>query len=368
MRIAFLGNNRSWLEPGVRRALLAAALFGASVPLAKGLLAALPSQILAGLLYLGAGLGLGAVAWARRRSGRRVEASLSRVDLPWLGLAIGFGGVLAPVFLLAGLARTPASAAALLLNLEAVFTALLAWTLFHENVDRRIAVGMAAIVAGGALLSWEGRTEWGGALGPLAVAAACLCWGIDNNLTRKVSAGDAVQIAALKGIVAGPLNLGLGFWIAGEWPRPAAAGAALAVGFVSYGLSIMLYVRALRDLGAARTGAYFSVAPFIGAGLGLALWQDPVTPLFVAAATLMGTGLWLHLTERHEHWHVHEPLVHAHLHFHDEHHRHEHAPDDPPGEPHSHLHRHAPLAHGHTHYPDLHHRHAHGRKNDPSGE
>ncbi|MBA3584007.1 MAG: DMT family transporter, partial [Gemmatimonadetes bacterium] len=341
--------------------------FGASVPLAKGLLATVPPQTLAGLLYLGAGLGLGGIAWARRQRGRRVEASLSRADLPWLALAIGFGGVVAPVLLLAGLTRTPASAGALLLNLEGVFTALIAWTLFRENVDRRIALGMAAIVAGGALLSWGGRAEWGGLLGPLAVAAACLCWGIDNNLTRKVSAGDPVQIAALKGIVAGPVNLGLGFWLEGGMPAPAGAAAALAVGFVSYGLSLMLYVRALRDLGAARTGAYFSAAPFFGAGLGLALWQDPVTPLFVAAATLMGIGLWLHLTERHEHWHVHEPLVHDHLHVHDEHHRHEHASGEQPGEPHSHPHHHAPLAHGHPHYPDLHHRHAHGRGSDKQG-
>ncbi len=337
------------------------------MPLAKGLLATVPPQTLAGLLYLGAGLGLGGIAWARRQRGRRVEASLSRADLPWLALAIGFGGVVAPVLLLAGLTRTPASAGALLLNLEGVFTALIAWTLFRENVDRRIALGMAAIVAGGALLSWGGRAEWGGLLGPLAVAAACLCWGIDNNLTRKVSAGDPVQIAALKGIVAGPVNLGLGFWLEGGMPAPAGAAAALTVGFVSYGLSLMLYVRALRDLGAARTGAYFSAAPFFGAGLGLALWQDPVTPLFVAAATLMGIGLWLHLTERHEHWHVHEPLVHDHLHVHDEHHRHEHAPGEPPGEPHSHPHHHAPLAHGHPHYPDLHHRHAHGRGSDKQG-
>jgi drug/metabolite transporter (DMT)-like permease len=344
---------------GIRDALVAAALFGASAPLAKGLLAEVAPQTLAGLLYLGSGLGLGAWWWARR--GRAREAPLAPADFPWLGLAILFGGLLGPFLLMAGLAQMPASGAALLLNLEAVATAILAWVVFGENVDRRIALGMLTIVAGGALLSWEGHASWGGALGPLLVAAACLCWGIDNNVTLKVSAGDPVQIAALKGIAAGAVNLGLGLWRAGEAPAAAPVAAALALGLASYGVSLVLYVRALRRLGAARTGAYFSTAPFLGTAIALLLWREPVTPLFALAALLMGFGLWLHLSERHEHRHVHEELVHAHLHVHDEHHRHEHGPDDPPGEPHAHPHHHEPLEHGHPHYPDIHHRHRHGR-------
>ena len=194
------------LNRGVQSALLAAVLFGASTPLAKGLLASVSPQVLAGLLYLGSGLGLGALWLWRRQTGKAGQAALTRRDLPWLAGAIGFGGFLGPLLLLIGLSHTPASAASLFLNLEGVFTALLAWIVFRENVDRRIALGMVAIVAGGALLAWQGRLEWGGLSGPLLVAAACVCWAIDNNLTQKVSASDPLQIAALKGATAGTVK------------------------------------------------------------------------------------------------------------------------------------------------------------------
>ena len=348
---------------GVALALVAALLFGASAPLAKGLLREVNPQLLAGLLYLGSGTGL-MLLWLARRSrttsSRGVgEAPLSRADLPWLAGAIVSGGVVGPLLLMLGLARTPASAASLLLNLEGVFTATLAWVVFREHVHPRIALGMAAIIAGGLLLSWEGRLAWGGLTGPLAVAGACLAWAVDNNLTQKVSASDPVQITMLKGLVAGATNtviaLALGAW----WPSGFVLASAAVVGFFGYGVSLMLYVRALRGLGTARTGAYFSLAPFIGAGLGILLWREPVTLTFLAAATLMGFGLWLHLTERHAHGHTHEALEHAHAHVHDVHHQHVHGPHDPDGEPHTHPHRHEPLTHRHPHYPDIHHRHSH---------
>ena len=344
---------------GVQSALFAALLFGASTPLAKGLLARVPPQLLAGLLYLGSGLGLGAW-WLWRRRARDVrEATLTRRDLPWLGGAIGFGGFLGPLLLLLGLSHTPASAASLLLNLEGVLTAVLAWTVFRENVDRRIVLGMVAIVAGGALLAWQGRLEWGGLLGPLLIAGACLCWAIDNNLTQKVSASDPIQIAALKGGVAGSVNLAIGLVLGSSLPPLPTIGSALLLGFFGYGLSLVLFVLALRSLGTARTGAYFSTAPFVGAILSLLLWHEPVTIPLLTAGALMAFGVWLHLTERHGHAHTHAPLAHAHAHRHDDHHRHTHAPDDPSGEPHTHGHIHDPLTHAHPHYPDIHHRHGH---------
>jgi drug/metabolite transporter (DMT)-like permease len=346
---------------GIGLALLSALLFGISTPLAKVLLAGITPQVLAGLLYLGSGSGLALYWLARRRWGAldTVDAPITRRALPWLVGAITAGGVLAPTLLMAGLARTAASTASLLLNLEGVFTAVLAWVVFHENVDRRIFIGMAAIVAGGALLSWPGRIVASDVMGPLLIGAACLGWATDNNLTQKVSAGDPVQIAGAKGVVAGIVNLALGLGLGGTVSPGPRLGAALLVGFVGYGVSLVLYIRAMRELGAARTGAYFALAPFVGAALGLLLFREPVTPRFLVAAGAMALGLWLHLSERHDHDHAHEPIRHSHGHVHDKHHQHAHAPDDPPGEPHAHLHDHPRLVHRHPHYPDIHHRHGH---------
>jgi drug/metabolite transporter (DMT)-like permease len=350
--------KKRWL-PGVETALLAAVLFGASTPFAKGLLATEAPQVLAGLLYLGSGVGLGAF-WLGRRSAAEQEASLSRGDLPWLLGAICFGGLFGPLLLLVGLSHTPASATSLLLNLEGVLTAILAWLVFRENVDRRIALGMAAIVAGGGLLAWEGRLEWGGILGPLAIAGACLCWAVDNNLTQKISGSDPVQIAALKGGTAGTVNLAIGLILARSLPTLPRIGEAMLLGFLGYGLSLVLFVRALRSLGTARTGAYFSTAPFVGAIVSVLIWQEPVTVPLLVAGSLMAVGIWLHLTERHVHDHTHHPMSHEHQHTHDAHHQHAHGPHDPAGEPHTHPHTHGSLTHAHPHYPDLHHRHHHG--------
>ena len=349
--------QKSRMPTGVGFALLAAALFGASTPFAKLLLGELPPVLLAGLLYLGSGIGLTALVLLRRG---HEEAPLARADLPWLAGAVVFGGMLGPVLLMLGLRVTPAATASLLLNLEGVFTALLAWFVFRENFDRRIALGMLLIVAGGMLLSWQGSGGLGLPIGSLAVAGACLCWGIDNNLTQKVSAGNPFQVAAIKGAVAGSVNLALALALGASLPPLRAGAGALVVGFLGYGVSLALFVLALRHIGTARTGAYFSTAPFVGAAVSLILLREPVGMPFFAAAVLMGTGVWLHLTERHEHPHHHERLVHTHRHVHDEHHQHAHPPGIDAAEPHTHEHVHEPVTHTHRHYPDIHHRHSHG--------
>jgi drug/metabolite transporter (DMT)-like permease len=338
-------------------ALLSAALFGLSTPAAKALLGAVDPALLAGFLYCGAGMGAGLL---RRLAFRpETEKPLGRNDWPWLAVAISAGGVAGPVLLMFGLARTDASAASLLLTLEGVATALLAWFVFHEHFDRRIALGMASIVAGAAIVSWTGAPSLSDASGPLAIAGACLAWGLDNNLTRKVSLADPLQIVEVKGLIAGPVNLLLGLWVGGALPGLEAVAAAGLVGFLGYGVSIALFVLALRGLGTARTGAYFSTAPFLGALASVVLLHEPLTAPLVAGGVLMAFGVWLHLTEVHEHDHEHEPMNHAHGHVHDEHHRHEHGPGDPPGEPHMHAHRHTRLRHRHAHAPDMHHLHRH---------
>jgi len=337
----------------IAHALLSAALFGASTPFAKLLVGGVSPLAIAGLLYLASGVGLG--LWLLLR-GKRV--ALPSGDWLWLAGAIVAGGVIGPALLMYGLRSTEASTASLLLNLEAVFTAVLAWIVFRENVDRRVFAGMLAIVAGGVLLSWQQVPRMAGAAGPLLIAAACLAWALDNNLTRRVSGGDAVAIAALKGVIAGAVNLGLALAMGAYLPAPGAILLAGLVGLFGYGISLVLFILALRDLGTARTGAYFSVAPFWGAALALVLLGEPADAAFWGAAALMALGVWLHISERHEHEHVHEPLLHEHEHVHDEHHRHPHPPAWD-GRPHSHAHEHGPLRHRHPHYPDLHHRHRH---------
>jgi drug/metabolite transporter (DMT)-like permease len=348
----------------VTLALVSAALFGISTPAAKALLGSIHPGILAGLLYCGAGLGIALL----RRFARgalapqgATEAPLSRADLPWLAGAILAGGVIGPLLLMVGLARTEAAAASLLLTLEGVATALLAWFAFHENFDRRVALGMGLLVAGAVVISWSGTPTWSGLLGPAAIAGACIAWGLDNNLTRKVSLADPLQIVELKGLIAGPINLALGLAAGGQLPAAWPAAAAGLVGFVGYGVSLALFVWALRQLGTARTGAYFSTAPFMGALAAIFLLAEPVTLQLAVAGLLMAAGVWLHLTERHEHEHVHEPMLHTHAHVHDAHHQHAHAPSDPAGEPHTHAHRHQRLRHTHPHVPDMHHAHLHDR-------
>jgi drug/metabolite transporter (DMT)-like permease len=347
------------LDRNVAAAMGAALLFGLSTPLAKELVGDVPPLLLAGLLYVGSGAGLLALLGIRVSIGRGADIRLPRgAEAGWLLAAILTGGAIGPFLLMYGLRLTDSASASLILNLEGVFTALLAWFVFRENFDRRIASGMAAIVAGGVVLSVGPALRAQGFIGPLAIAGACLAWAIDNNLTRKVSIHDAMSIACAKGLMAGSVTTGLALASGARMPPLRIAMEAGLLGFVGYGLSLTLFVVALRGLGTARTGAYFSLAPFLGAAFAVALGA-PFTSALLLAALLMGVGVWLHLTEHHEHLHSHLPLEHEHQHVHDEHHRHRHAPAQDIDEPHSHVHVHEPLRHAHPHYPDLHHRHHH---------
>ncbi len=343
-------------------ALISAALFGASTPAAKVLVGSVHPAVLAGFLYCGAGIGIAAL---RRTLPSIVatapEVALTRSELPWLAGAIAAGGVIGPLLLMAGLARTDAASASLLLTLEGAATALMAWFVFHENFDRRIALGMCFLVAGATVLSWSGTPTVNSLIGPLAIVGACLAWGLDNNLTRKVSLADPLQIVQLKGLIAGPFNLVLGLALGAALPTLSSVLIAGVVGFFGYGISLALFVVALRHLGTARTGAYFSTAPFFGTLAAIIALGEPVTVQLAVAGAFMAFGVWLHLTERHEHEHVHLPMAHEHPHVHDEHHRHSHDALDPPGEPHTHFHEHKPMRHAHPHVPDMHHTHRHPR-------
>jgi drug/metabolite transporter (DMT)-like permease len=338
-------------------ALAASVLFGISTPAAKLLLGTADSFVIAGLLYAGSGLGLGMLRAVATRHRTPREESLKRGDVPWLAGAITFGGVIGPILLMVGLARTQAATASLLLTVEGVATALIAWFAFDENFDRRIFGGMVCIVGGAMVLVWRGdQISLSNIAGPLAIIAACIAWGIDNNLTRKVALADPVEIAMLKGLVAAPVTLTLAFLSGAELPPLPTAALAAVVGFFGYGVSLVLFVLALRHLGTARTGAYFSTAPFIGAIAAIPLLGEAPSPQLVIAGALMGTGIWLHLSERHEHRHRHTRFEHSHGHTHDAHHQHGH---DTQTGPHTHPHVHEPVTHAHPHAPDSHHRHGH---------
>lgn len=350
------GRVKSLRHVGVQAAVAAAVLFGAGTPFAKLLLGEVSPWLLAGLLYTGSGLGL--TAWRLIRRAPRVR--IPRPEILPLAGAVFFGGLIAPVLLMAGLANMPASGASLLLNAEAVFTAVLAWFVFRENVDRRIALGMLAIVAGAVVLSVPSGADFGSPWPALAIVAACLCWGLDNNLTRKVALNDATWLAAVKGAVAGPVNLVLAFLLGATLPSGRVVAGAMVVGLFAYGVSLALFIVGMRHIGTARAGAYFSVAPFFGAVIAVLLGEPVTWPLVIAAA-LMAAGVWLHLTERHEHEHTHEQMTHDHWHTHDEHHQHQHAERAvlPAAARHRHVHAHDAMTHTHEHYPDAHHRHGH---------
>lgn len=346
-------------KTSVLYALASAVLFGASTPAAKVLVGSVNPAVLAGLLYCGAGIGIAVLRRLRTTAGLAAEAPLSSSDWPRLAGAVVAGGIVGPLLLMWGLARAGAAEASLLLALEGAATALIAWFAFHESVDRRLAAGMLLLLAGAAVLAWSGTPSFTSVAGPLAIVGACVAWGMDNNLTRKVSLSDPLQIVQIKGLVAGPVNLALGLFAGSAIPEPLTTAIAAIVGFLGYGVSLALFVFALRGLGAARTGAYFGTAPFFGAAVAVFVLGEPMTLQLAFAGLLMAGGVWLHLTERHEHVHRHEAMLHAHPHVHDIHHRHAHSANDPPGEPHTHLHRHEPMTHAHPHTPDMHHTHRH---------
>jgi drug/metabolite transporter (DMT)-like permease len=339
-------------------ALAAAGAFGASFPLSKQLLRDLGPISLAGVLYLSSGLGLGALRLLVRDRG---EASLKRSDLGWLAGVILAGGVAGPVLLLLGLSRASAHVSALLTNTETIFTMVLAVLFFGDFLLRREALGAVLIFGGAALVAWVGATQGGHTswLGPLLLLGAGFSWGLDNNFSQRISAKDPLQIAAIKGGVAGLVNLALGAATEGL-PQTSAGGlaSAFAVGVVCYGLSLVMFMTALRHLGAARTSALFATSPAFAIALSWILLREIPSPWTGAGALLMLPGAWLLIRNEHSHRHLHEALEHEHRHVHDEHHQHEHRGDEGP-EPHSHPHRHAPLEHRHPHVADLHHRHGH---------
>ncbi|MBI3552524.1 MAG: EamA family transporter [Elusimicrobia bacterium] len=332
-------------------AFVAAALFGASAPIAKLLVGELGPLWLAGLLYCGCGLGLILPpTYALRGFGSRYRNSSSRTRLRLAGAIIA-GGVMAPIALAFGLAHASAFSVSALLNIELPATALIAATAFGEHVSARSWFGQAAIVAGALLLS----IQPGGfslSVGALAVAAASILWALDNNFTRDLEELPAPTIAAAKGLVAGFSNVMLAMFVGLRIPTISAVGGALAIGVIGYGVSLTLFIRALRSLGAARASSFFATAPFVGMVSSLvALKERPSTMSWIGAAT-MAAGVAAIFFERHEHLHAHEPLRHRHLHKHDIHHAHGHEPQVP----HEHEHTHAAVAHSHAHWPDLHHR------------
>lgn len=354
---------RLHLSSPVLCAFAAAILFGASTPFAKQIIGHFPPILLAGILYLGSGIGLMIIRFIRDKGWK--SSTLLYNEWPWLLSAVGFGGILGPILLMFGLLQTDAATTSLLLNLEAVLTAILAWYLFKENADKRIMLGMCLIVVGGILLAWPNKYlieySW---RGPLLIAVACLCWAFDNNFTRMVSGSDPLFIAGIKGLVAGLINISIALFFGATIPPLPILFSGLTIGFIGYGISLVLFILALRGLGTARTGAYFSTAPFIGAAIAILFFQAPTSIFFWMASILMGIGVYLHLTERHEHQHTHEPLFHEHYHYHDEHHQHEHDFPWDASKPHSHPHQHQAITHSHPHYPDIHHHHKHTKNKE----
>jgi drug/metabolite transporter (DMT)-like permease len=354
MRYIRIENNME--VTGVGYALAAAALFGASTPGAKLLLANLSPLMLSALLYLGAGLALSAYRFVL--AGGTSEAQITRRDLPSICGMIFFGGMLGPILMFFGLQRLSALTGSLLLNLEAPFTALIAIGLMREHLGRREMFAAATIMLGGVLVSFQPGHIGGNWVGALEIAGACLGWGIDNNLTQRVSLRDPVAVARIKTLAAGSFLLAIALWQGGgKIPGAITLISAGAVGALCYGVSIVLAVKALRVLGAARESAYFATAPFVGALLSIGVFRDLPNLSELVGAMLMVIGVAILVGERHGHPHAHETISHEHLHVHDEHHQHQH--ESLVTEPHSHPHVHAGLTHEHEHVSDLHHRHSH---------
>ena len=344
-------------QSGVLSAFVAAVLFGASTPLAKLLLEQMDPWLLAAVLYLGSGIGL----WFVRLALRSPTPKLSLHDWRWMLLAVLLGGIIAPVLLVFGLRGMSGSGASLLLNAEAVLTAVVAWVVFKENVDRRVALGLACIVVGGIVLGW-GETAGGSWLSALAIVGACLGWALDNNFTRKVALTDASFVAMVKGLVAGTTNLVIALALGATVPSAFVVGSAAVLGFACYGVSLVLFILALRHVGTARAGAYFAVAPFFGATLSVLSLGEPITVPLILAGALMALGVWLHVSEQHSHYHEHDASSHSHWHSHgtdDDHHNHPHDELIPSMTHHSHQHEHRAHAHAHPHAPDAHHGHKH---------
>jgi len=347
--------------PAVRGAiygLAAATLFGLSAPFAKALLPSIPSLMLAALLYLGAGLAMLVIAPLTSRK-RRHEAALRRSDIPLLiGITVS-GGVIGPLLLLVGLRLVSGVAGSLLLNLEAVFTMLIAVLIFREHLGKRESIAAAVIILGAAVLGYspgQAHADWRGVL---AISGACLAWGLDNNLTQRLSVKDPFAIVRIKALGAGTFSLVLALLIGQRIPGIRIIAAAVVLGIFSYGMSILLDAYALRHLGAAREAAFFATAPFIGALGAVPILGEYPRLIDFGGMLAMAAGVILLLRPNHDHVHAHVAMSHEHMHVHDEHHRHSHPDGEHEGESHSHPHLHDPVTHSHPHVSDVHHRHEH---------
>jgi drug/metabolite transporter (DMT)-like permease len=336
----------------ILQALLAALFFGASAPLSKLLLIDVPPVLMAAFLYLGSGTGISLVKISQRLTSHQREAGIKAPDAKWLAGAIISGGILAPIVLMISLKNTPASTASLLLNFEGVGTTLIALFFFRESISRRALMAIFVITFASIFLSTDFQSGFGLSLGALGVILACVLWGVDNNFTRNISAKDPLTIVAWKGLVAGTFSLFLGLFLGQQPPPLATILGILLLGFVSYGLSTMLFVYSMRGLGAARTSALYGTAPLAGVLLSFMIFRDPITLLFIFAAILMAAGALLLANEEHAHFHIHIPVVHEHRHRHNEFHEH-----DGADIAHSHEHEHPLTEHEHGHMPDIHHRH-----------
>ncbi len=336
----------------ILQALLAALFFGASAPLSKLLLGDVPPVLMAAFLYLGSGAGISLVKLSQRFTSKQIEAGIKAPDVKWLAGAILSGGILAPIVLMTSLRNTPASTASLLLNFEGVGTTLIALFFFRESISRRALGAIFVITLASIFLSTNFRGGFGLSLGALGVILACVLWGVDNNFTRNISAKDPLTIVAWKGLVAGTFSLLLGLGLGQQLPPLTTILRILSLGFVSYGLSTMLFIYSMRGLGAARTSALYGTAPLAGVLLSFIIFRDPITLLLIFAAALMASGALLLANEEHAHFHIHMPVVHEHRHNHDEFHTHEET-----NITHAHEHEHPRTEHEHGHMPDIHHRH-----------
>ena len=347
--------------------LLSALLFGAGTQLSKLMLTSVPPVTMAGLIYMGSGLGLLIMTSLMSFAGReRSEARLSRRDIPWLLGTMLFGTLLAPITLMFGLTYTPAATAALLLNFEGVATTIVAVLWVREPVGRRMWAALALIVTSCMLLSYRPDAIYGISFGALGVLLACSFWGIDNNVIQKLSGKNPITIVMLKGLCMGTVVFLISRFLGEAMPEPWQILAGMAIGFLFIGgLMSTCLMLAIRGLGSARGAAILSLSPFFGVVFAFLLSDDLPGEHFLLAFIIMVAGSYLLLTEKHCHEHTHPALTHEHRHRHDDlHHDHIHSPDDPPIGPagyHSHVHTHETLTHTHPHSPDIHHRHVHGK-------
>ena len=327
------------------------------MPVAKILLKNISPTFMASMLYLGAGIGMAAVNIFRKKQTLEKEAQISKKDLPYI-IAVVALDITASILLMAGLSMTTSATASLLNNFEIVATAVIALVIFKEAIGKRMWLAVALITVSSTILSIEDFGNLRFSIGAIFVLLGCICWGIENNCTRMLSLKNPIQIVMIKGVGSGSGALLIAVFTSGLTANIIYIFIALILGFVSYGLSIYFYILAQRNLGAARTSAFYAFAPFIGMGSSFIIFRETPAVSFIAALAVMLIGAYLAAFEKHSHKHTHIEMEHEHRHSHgDEHHNHTHEP--PVANEHSHIHTHNSVTHSHAHTPDLHHSHTH---------